>query len=235
MKLLLTSQGITNPSLRSALVELLGKPIEESRAIFVSTGMHPFRGGGDGMVRALRGDLAPHLTGLGWGSLGLLEITALETVKRENWVHDLTTTDALLVWGGHVAYLHYWMKRSGVADFLASRENLVYVGVSAGSIVTTPHNCDAESNLEELPENSPARDGASGGLALVPFTMWVHVGNPHPIFADHTLENVERWSRTVPAPTYSLDDNSGVVVEGHDVRVVSEGDWRLFVPPVEGI
>jgi hypothetical protein len=25
-----------------------------------------------------------------------------------------------------------------------------------------------------------------------------------------------------------------VVVEDHDVRVVSEGDWRLFSPPVDG-
>ena len=33
MKLLLTSAGITNPSIHDALVDLLGKPIAESKKI----------------------------------------------------------------------------------------------------------------------------------------------------------------------------------------------------------
>ena len=36
-KLLLTSAGITNPSLRTALIEMLGKPIEESTALCIPT------------------------------------------------------------------------------------------------------------------------------------------------------------------------------------------------------
>ncbi len=32
MKLLLTSGGVTNPSIRGALVDLLGKPVEEARS-----------------------------------------------------------------------------------------------------------------------------------------------------------------------------------------------------------
>jgi dipeptidase E len=37
MKLLLTSSGISNPSINDALVEMLGKPIAESSALFVPT------------------------------------------------------------------------------------------------------------------------------------------------------------------------------------------------------
>jgi hypothetical protein len=37
MKLLLTSAGISNTSIRNALVDLLGKPIAESRALFPSS------------------------------------------------------------------------------------------------------------------------------------------------------------------------------------------------------
>ena len=37
MKLLLTSGGITNESIREALVGMLGKPIAESRALFIPT------------------------------------------------------------------------------------------------------------------------------------------------------------------------------------------------------
>ena len=52
MKLLLTSAGIKNMSIHDALVDLLGKPISESSALFIPTGIYPFRGGAD-MARQL--------------------------------------------------------------------------------------------------------------------------------------------------------------------------------------
>ena len=48
MKLLLTSAGIRNPSIHSALVDLLPKPIEECDALCIPTGSygHPYAGPG---------------------------------------------------------------------------------------------------------------------------------------------------------------------------------------------
>ncbi len=43
MKFLLTSAGITNTSIDNALVDLLGKPIAESDALCIPTGVQPFR------------------------------------------------------------------------------------------------------------------------------------------------------------------------------------------------
>ena len=40
MKFLLTSAGISNASIHHALVELLGKPISESRALFIPTAIY---------------------------------------------------------------------------------------------------------------------------------------------------------------------------------------------------
>ena len=40
MKLLLTSVGVTNDSIRKALLELLGKPLEECRAVQTSTALY---------------------------------------------------------------------------------------------------------------------------------------------------------------------------------------------------
>ena len=44
MKLLLTSGGVTNDAIRAALVDLLGKPIDQASALFVPTAQwgHPF-------------------------------------------------------------------------------------------------------------------------------------------------------------------------------------------------
>jgi dipeptidase E len=45
VKFLLTSSGISNPSIRDALLDLLGKPIAESSALIVPTGIYPFPNG----------------------------------------------------------------------------------------------------------------------------------------------------------------------------------------------
>jgi dipeptidase E len=42
MRVLLTSAGIKNRSIHDALVDLLGKPIAESDALFVPTAIYPF-------------------------------------------------------------------------------------------------------------------------------------------------------------------------------------------------
>ena len=55
MKLLLTSSGISNPSIDDALVGLLGKPIAESNALIIPTAIYPFPGRcGRGMAGGLR-------------------------------------------------------------------------------------------------------------------------------------------------------------------------------------
>ena len=46
LKLLLTSGGVTNPSIRDALVDLLGKPIADATALCIPTAQwgHPMCG-----------------------------------------------------------------------------------------------------------------------------------------------------------------------------------------------
>lgn len=122
MKLLLTSGGVTNPSIQAALVELLGKPIAESRALIVPTAQwgHPMCGPASVQGLVAGGHAWRHFTGLGWHSLGVLELTALPTIGSERWVPWLQAAEALLVDGGDATYLHYWMRQSGLADLLPS-------------------------------------------------------------------------------------------------------------------
>lgn len=228
MKLLLTSAGIANPSIASALNDMLPKPLSACRALYIPTGMYPFRGGGEGVVRSLGPDTHNPLTMLGWQSLGLLELTALPTVRREHWVADVLDADVLLVYGGNVLYLKYWMQQSGLADLFPQLDNTVYVGVSAGSIVMTNWNCDVDSNLEVLPSDPALVANGEKGLGLVDCALWVHLDNPSPIFSDHTSANIEKWSTTVPGITYAIDDQTALRVENGHIEVVSEGAWRTF-------
>jgi dipeptidase E len=227
MKLLLTSSGITNQSISAALVELLGKPIAESSALFVPTGIYPFAGGAGMAWDAMTGSRASRVCDLGWKSLGVLELTALPTIREENWMPMVKEADALLVWGGDVLYLTHWMRQSGLADLLPSLDS-VYVGVSAGAIALTPYNCDAEFNLQFVPDGHEMALAADKALGLVDFTLYPHLN--HPDMEDTTLANIEKWASGIPAPTYAIDDDTAIKVVDGTVEVVSEGHWKLFNP-----
>ena len=135
MKFLLTSCGMSNDSIRNALVDLLGKPISESSALCIPTAVYAMPGGAAMAYQLISGSIASPLCELGWKSLGVLELTALPSIDKEVWAATVQESDALLVWGGDPVYLSYWMKHSGLADLLPSlRPETVYVGVSAGSI-----------------------------------------------------------------------------------------------------
>jgi dipeptidase E len=230
MKFLLTSAGISNPAIGAALVELLGKPIAESSALFVPTAVHPFPGGAGMAYRAISGTAPSPLAALGWRSLGVLELTALPSVKEESWVPGLRETDALLVWGGDVLYLHYWMRRSGLADLLPALKDLTYVGVSAGSIVVTPYNHDAEFNLGNVPDGDDrGQQGADRALGLVDFTLVPHLDHED-FLPEHSLAGIQEWAAGVPVATYAIDDQTAIKVTGGAVEVISEGHWKMFAP-----
>ena len=83
MKYLLTSAGIKNPSIHHALVDLLGKPIAESSALCIPTASYPFSVGPSMAYRFISGSTANPMCELGWKSLGVLELTALPSIKEE--------------------------------------------------------------------------------------------------------------------------------------------------------
>jgi dipeptidase E len=230
MKFLLTSAGISNPSIHDAMVELLGKPVSESSALFVPTAVYSFSGGTRMARQAICGAARSPLCELGWRSLGVLELTALPSIKKEAWLPELQETDALLVWGGDVLYLHYWMRRSGLADLLPSLTGLIYVGVSAGSIVVTPYNHDVEFNLGNVPEGSDrGREEGDRGLGLVDFTLVPHLDHVD-FLPEHSVAGIREWAGDVTVPTYAIDDQTAIKVTDRAVEVVSEGQWRLFTP-----
>ena len=121
MKLFLTSGGITNASIHRALVDLLDKPISECAALCIPTASygHP-RGTPAGAWRFITGKGNP-MTDLGWKSMGVLELTALPSIAKDRWMRWVADADVLLVDGGDALYLAYWMRQSGLADFLQAQ------------------------------------------------------------------------------------------------------------------
>jgi dipeptidase E len=221
MKLLLTSMGISNASIRDALVDLLGKPIAESNALCIPTGVQPFRGGPSYVYDFINGDHASVMCGLGWKSLGVLELTALPSIKHEYWTSAVQETDALLVWGGSPLYLCYWMRQSGLADLLPTlRPEFVYVGTSGGAMVATPDFGGATY------DDSEPLTGSDQALGLVDFSVFPHLERED--MPDTTIESIERWAAGLSVPAYAIDDQTALKVVDGTVEVITEGHWKLF-------
>jgi len=221
MNFLLTSAGIKNTSIHNALVDLLGKPIAEASALCIPTAIYPFPGAPLMAYRFISGLTPNPMVGLGWKSLGVLELTALPSINQEYWIAAVQEVDALLVFGGDVLYLCRWMRESGLAALLPSLRETIYVGLSAGGMVTAPI-------FGETYEDPNRPFVIDNGLGLVDFALLPHLDHKdHP---ESSTARVERMAAEVPVPTYGIDDETAIKVVDGTVEVVSEGHWKLFTP-----
>lgn len=221
MKLLLTSGGVTNDSIRGALLDLLGKPIEECRALLIVTAQW-----GQPLCTpetvwktvAGRWEGEAGLTELGWKSVGLLELTALPTIGRERWEPWVRDADVLLVDGGEAVYLAHWMRESGLAELLPSLPDTVWVGISAGSMVMTPRI--GQHFVDWKP------GGTDETLGVVGFSIFPHLD--YPGWSGNTTEQARRWAAGIGVPSFAIDEQTAIVVDDAGTRVVSEGNWEAF-------
>ncbi|SDS02677.1 Type 1 glutamine amidotransferase-like domain-containing protein [Microlunatus soli] len=213
MKLLLTSGGVTNRTIADALVDLLGRPIEESDALFIPTAQY---GQPACSPVSVRNAIAGGLCDLGWKSVGVLELTALASIGADRWVPWVREADVLLVGGGEATYLAHWMRQSGLADLLPSLDETVWVGLSAGSMALTPRIGD------EFVDWSAAEDDRT--LGVVDFSIFPHLD--YPDWPENTLASARSWATKITGPAYAIDDDTAITVVGDRVEVISEGHWE---------
>ena len=217
MKFLLTSAGIKNPSIHDALLDLLGKPIADCKALCIPTAGygHP-QCGPESAWRFIGGYESTPMCELGWKSVGVLELTALPSIDKERWVRWVREADVLLVNGGDALYLCHWMRQSGLADLLPSLPDTTWVGVSAGSMVMTPRIGDFFVEWPSAPDDRT--------LGIVDFAIFPHLD----VFPTNTLAAAERWAAGIEGPAYAIDEETAIKVVDGAVEVVSEGQWKLF-------
>jgi dipeptidase E len=220
VKLLLTSGGVTNTSIRDALVELLGKPIADSTALCIPTAEygHPWCTPASAW-RFITGQTPAPMCDLGWRSVGLLELTALPSIGEERWVPWVREADVLLVDGGDATYLCHWMRQSGLAELLPSLPETVWVGVSAGSMVMTPRIGDDFVSWK-------GANGDDSTLGVVDFSIFPHLD--HEDMPWNIMTNAEKWAADIAGPAYAIDDHTAIKVTDGAVEVVSEGQWTIL-------
>jgi dipeptidase E len=223
MKLLLTSAGVTNDSIKSALKELVGKEFGEASVVYIPTAAFPQSGPHDWFVNDLN-----QAHDLGWKEFNMLELNGL---PKEMLLRRLQHTDVIYIGGGNVYYLALSFIRNNLSqDFLRVLEDKVYVGVSAGSMVFSKH----------LTKRTAALFGESDEIydlnekeTISPFNLFDWYIKPH-IHSKDFPERSDAWiderTKQVHFPLYAIDDQTAVRVVDGKVDVVSEGTWRLIEP-----
>lgn len=214
MKLLLTSAGLTNKSITNALVELLGKPSEGVKLAFVPTAANVESG-----VKHWLIDDYNNCRKAGFE----VDIVDISAMSKDVWKPRLEESEVLFFGGGNTFHLMHWMKKSGLVDILSDLlKTRVYAGISAGSCVAGPTIYNSVQNLFGEEYELEIKDG----LGMVDLQFIPHLNSPY--FDKIRKENLEKASKDLKEPVYALDDQSAMVVNGDDIKVVSEGEWLKF-------
>ena len=221
LRLLLTSAGVRNATIRNALINLLGRPIEECTALCIPTAMygHPYAGPGENVWKFVAGRSEQPMTELGWKSVGLIELTALPSIDKERWVALVRNADVLLVSGGDALFLSHWMRESGLNDLLTELNDTVWVGMSGGSMVMSPR-----IGKEFVGWKQPSGDDRA--LGLVDFAIFPHLDNES--LPNNTMAAARKWAAGLDCVAYAIDDETAICVVDGAVDVVSEGHWHRF-------
>jgi dipeptidase E len=218
-RLLLTSSGITNPTLRAALVELLGKPVAEARVVYVLTASVADPGDSGWLLENMT-----RAHGLGWREFDVLELNGL---PREAVVERLRAADVVYAEGGNHYHLARSITRNGLADaLLDTLEDRVYVGSSAGSMIfsrnLTAHSAEVVGDVADL--HRIGADAVESPFGLFDWYVKPHLGAPD--FPERTDAWADDLARRADFPIWFIDDDTAIRVRGDAVDVVSEGRWR---------
>jgi dipeptidase E len=214
MKLLLTSGGITNESIANALFDLVGKKAKESSLVFIPTASNKEAGDKSWFI-----DDLVNLKRQNFKSIDIADISAVE---EKIWRPKFETADILFFEGGSNYHLMRWINRSGLTKLLPEYlRSKVYVGVSAGSMITSkdqPLKFSQAIYEEDFDETENMLS-----LELVDFYFLPHLNSPY--FKNLREDFIREITKGMTEKIYAMDDQSALKVVDEKVEVISEGKW----------
>ncbi len=217
MKLLLTSGGLTNPSISGALAKLVAIPNHQVHTAFIPTAANVEPGDKGWLVEEYQ-----NLYRQGYGCLDVVDISAL---PRENWQPRLEAANILVLGGGNNFHLMYWLRKSGLDSLLPELiKTRVYVGISAGSMVTSKRLL-LTADLPVI-QDDPSEKPDDRAMGWIDFYIRPHFDSP--FFPLSKAEYIQEAARTIHEPIYLIDDQTAIQVVDGKVEIISEGEYRVF-------
>lgn len=217
MKLLLTSGGLTNILIANALFDLVGKKPEDTSLVFIPTASNIEKGD--------KGWLINDLINLQKQSFKSIDIVDISAIDKKLWLPRMEEADVLFFEGGNTYHLMEWMNKSGLTEILTDLlKNKVYVGLSAGSMVT---NKDLALKISQVVyEEDLDRTEEMEGLNYVDFYFLPHLNSPY--FTKIRKDFIEKVTKGMTEKIYVLDDQSALKIIDGKVEIISEGDYFVL-------
>jgi dipeptidase E len=227
MKLLLTSNGLSNGSIARAFQDLIGKEPAAARVAFIPTAANPERDDKSWVI-----DDMYRIKELGY----FIDIVDLTAFKEADLRTIMNTMDAVFVGGGNSFYLSYWMQKSGMFGLLQEFvKDKVYAGISAGSMLAgaslVPSDAldDIQGFRDDLYYEKVIKGEASAkALEFADLVFRPHLNSD--IFPKVRKEILEQVADKLTAPMYALDDESALKIVDGEIEVVTEGQWLKLSP-----
>ena len=217
MKLLLTSGGLTNESISKTLFELVGKEPKDTTLVFIPTASNIETGDKDWFINDL----------ININKQGFKEvyITDISAVPEDIWKPQIEKSDIIFFEGGNTYHLMRWLNKSGLTKLLPELlKTKVYVGLSAGSMVTSP---DLALRLSQIIYGEDMEEEPMNGLGVVDFYFLPHLNSPY--FPERMEDNIREAAKEFPGKKiYALDDQSALKVVDGKIEVASEGKYIVL-------
>jgi dipeptidase E len=217
MKLLLTSSGNRNESIENALLDLMAKPFAKSNLLYVPTAANPEKGDKSWLV-----DDMYNFRKLNFASFNMIDIAGK---PLDILLPSFKNADVLVFGGGDCYYLLEYIRKSGLEKMLKSLiKTRVYVGISAGSMITANHVSISTDGILYYEKHRKFKDKA--GLGFVEFEIRPHLNSAW--FPKVRLPYLEKLAKDIPYSFYAIDDQTAIKVIDNKIEIVSEGEWKKF-------
>ena len=209
MKLLLTSAGITTEAIATALHKLVGDG--NKKVGFITTSANVEAGNKDWYFAQIT-NLQKH----GYDWIDVIDPSA----PGVEWQKRLAEVGIVFVSGGNTFHILDQARKTGLDVWLKEHiETIVYVGVSAGSILATPSI--GISPVDNGDQNLPGITDLTG-LGFVNFEISPHT--PEMV----SIKGNETYARSMARKLYAVNDRSAIVVQGTKRELIIDGRYWEF-------
>jgi dipeptidase E len=200
MTLLLTSDGISTEHLEKVLLGLLPKPPAISKLLLIALGRTELE---RSYIEGSKAELT---------DLGFRDVAVLNLADRETSI-DPREYDVIHVCGGNTfAYLDRIRKLGLVEKIIeAVQKGVVYIGVSAGSVIAGPDIEAAGWGSGGDPNDIELKDLA--GLNLTRTVVFPH-------YRDEQQEEVAEFKKRVSYPVVELQDGQALLVQNQTETII---------------
>lgn len=209
MKLLLTSAGLTTQAIANKLFELIGD--NDKRVGFITTAANVEPGNKDWYINQIF-----NLQRYGFDWIDFIDPSAAGV----DWEARLNEVRVVFVSGGNTFHLLDQARKTGFGNWLEQHlENIVYVGVSAGSIVMTPSIgiASVDGGDENLANITDLK-----GFNFVNFEVSPHTPEMVSVAANET------YARSIENKLYAYNDRSALCVIDGKLEIVNDGQYWEF-------